>query len=230
MMEGSPNGMAPHLKCGGSNPLQVRVLHPPPADKYMPQVLDLRKKAQQKIQQKRAFKKDPASTVLEVGAKTNPLSEIHSPPQIQWQAQSFHFNPQKRYLSLIIAALTTGGVAMLFLHKDTLTAIFLLLSSLVLMLYSNKRPEISKITINQVGIEIGEIIYYYKDLKSFWINYEPGSFKELSLESRKWYLPYVKVSIDNKNPLVIRSLLINFLAEKEHEHSLVDIIARRIGL
>lgn len=119
---------------------------------------------------------------------------------------------------------------MLFYQKDTLTAIFLLLSSLVLILYSNKRPEISKVVIDQRGVAVGETVYYYKDLRSFWIHYNPADLKELSLESRRWYMPYVKVSIEDKNPMVIRSLLINFLAEREHEHSLVDVIARRIGL
>ncbi len=31
-MEGSPNGMAPVSKTGGSNPLQVQVLYPPQFD------------------------------------------------------------------------------------------------------------------------------------------------------------------------------------------------------
>ena len=30
-LEGSPNGMAPVLKTGGSNPLEVRLLYPPPS-------------------------------------------------------------------------------------------------------------------------------------------------------------------------------------------------------
>jgi len=157
-----------------------------------------------------------------------PLSK--KPPQISWQAPSFYFNPQKRYLSLLIIALALGGGGLLFFGQDMLTSIFLLLSSLVLILYSNKRPEMSNVSIDQRGVAIGNAIYYYKDLKSFWINYDPSSLKELSLESKRWYLPYVTISIENNNPLLVRSLLISFLPEREHEHSLVDIIARKIGL
>lgn len=119
---------------------------------------------------------------------------------------------------------------MLFFNKDTLTAIFFILSSLVLILYSNKMPEISKVTINQTGIAVGNNLYYYRDLKSFWIHYDPGNIKELSLESKKWYVPYVKISIENSSPIHIRSLLINFIPEREHEHSLVDIVSKKIGL
>lgn len=188
----------------------------------MPQVLNLRKNTKPEQSQKSPPKKN--------FNRTDFTSQIQSQPQITWEAPSFYFNPQKRYLSLTIIALALGGGSMFFLSGDMLTAIFLLLSSLVLILYSTKRLETSKVLIDNRGVAIGDTIYYYKDLKSFWIQYNPGEFKELSLEIRRWYMPYVKISIENNNPLLIRSLLINFLPEKEHEHSLVDIISRKIGL
>ena len=190
----------------------------------MAQVLDLRKKPK-KNYEKDILKKSSQSEVL-----PSVLSSKKPTPKISWEAPSFYFNPQKKYFALTVIALASGGGAMFFFRQDNLMAIFLILSSLVLILYSNKRPEISKITVNQTGVAIGNALYYYKDLRSFWIHYNPGGMKELSIESKKWYMPYVRVSIEGKNPLIIRSLLVNFLAEKEHENSLVDIISRKIGL
>ncbi len=202
----------------------------------MTQVLDLRKKQKPPVKEppKKILKKEGGSSslkaVAKIPAKIPSLPPNKQPPRISWQAPSFYFNPQKKYLSLVIIALALGGGGLLFFGQDTLTSIFLLLSSLVLVLYSTKRPEISRIVIDQRGVVIGDVMYYYRDLKSFWINYDPGNLKELSLESKKWYMPYVTVSIENNNPLTVRSLLINFLPEREHEHSLVDIISRKIGL
>ena len=198
----------------------------------MTKVLDLRKKQETPAQvpPKKIFKKGGVSSSVKAVAKIPSLPLSKKPPQISWQAPSFYFNPQKRYLSLLIIALALGGGGLLFFGQDMLTSIFLLLSSLVLILYSNKRPEMSNVSIDQRGVAIGNAIYYYKDLKSFWINYDPNNIKELSLESKRWYLPYVTISIEDNNPLLIRSLLISFLPEREHEHSLVDIIARKIGL
>ena len=193
----------------------------------MNRILDLRKNLKKEAgdEAKKSRKKD---VVVSAPIKKQVQKQIS--PQISWEAPSFYFNPQKRYFSLVIVALVLGGGAMLFFHRDTLTAIFLILSSLVLILYSNKRPEISKITIDQAGVKIGDMLYYYKDIKSFWIQYNPGEAKELSIESKKWYMPYVKISIEDKNPLSIRSLMINFLPEREHEKSIVDIVARKVGL
>src|SRR3989344_5395303 len=75
--------------------------------------------------------------------------------EITWHAPSFYYNPQKRYLASIIIALLLGAVAILFLQKDTLSAVFLIMSSLVLILYANKRPELNKIIIGDYGIRVG---------------------------------------------------------------------------
>ena len=100
----------------------------------------------------------------------------------------------------------------------------------MLILYANKKPTISKVVVNQAGVIIDGHSYHYKELKSFWLDYNPSGLKELSLEAKKWYMPYVKISIENQNPVELRSLMINFITEKEHEKSLVDLISRKIGL
>ena len=159
---------------------------------------------------------------------TNPLPEKIN--RFEWEAPSFYYNPQKKYLTLIVIALFCGAGAMLFYRMDTLTAIFLIISSFVLILYANKKPTISKVVVNQAGVIIDGHSYHYKELKSFWLDYNPSGLKELSLEAKKWYMPYVKISIENQNPVELRSLMINFITEKEHEKSLVDLISRKIGL
>lgn len=159
-----------------------------------------------------------------------PEKPIETTKKIEWHAPSFYYNPQKKYLALIIIALLCGAGAILFYRMDTLTAIFLILSSLVLVLYANKKPTISKVVVNHAGITIDDVAYYYRDLKSFWLDYNPHGPKELSLEAKKWYMPYVKISIENQNPVEIRSMMVNFVTEREHEKSLVDLISRKMGL
>ncbi len=201
----------------------------------MTRIVDLRKKLDKKevapvpvvektplVEQKTEEKAHTETT------PTNPFSKKTS--QLEWEAPLFYYNPQKKYLALVVTALLVGAGAMLFYRMDTLTAISLILSSLVLILYTNKKPTISKIAVNQTGVTIDSQIYYYKELKSFWLDYNSDGPKELSLEAKKWYMPYIKVSIEDQNPLEIRSLMINFVAEKEHKKSLVDLISRKIGL
>lgn len=191
----------------------------------MPRIIDLRKKFQKQVQS--PVKKEVLLANPAVQAESNKIKPL---PKLSWEAPSFYYNPQKRYLAFVVIALFCGAGAMLFYQRDTLTAIFLILSSLVLILYANKKPTNSRIEVGPVGVRIDDQLYHYQELKSFWLDYNPGGPKELSLEAKKWYLPYVKVSIEDTNPLEIRSLMINFVPEREHESSLIDHIGKKLGL
>lgn len=184
----------------------------------MAKILDLRKKT------------TPPKRVSPVPQKHKEEIGIKENPHISWEAPSFYYNPQKRYLSLTIIALLVGAIALLVFRYDTLTSIFMIVASLVLILYGKQKPIASKIKIDQSGILVDDRMYYYKDLKSFWIDYNPGGPREFSIESMKWYMPYIKVLLNEQNPIEVRSLVINFLPEQEHENSLADHIGRKLGL
>ncbi|MEK7138751.1 MAG: hypothetical protein AAB799_01065 [Patescibacteria group bacterium] len=192
----------------------------------MTKILDLRKKVKLTKTEPKVLK---TYARLESAVPQNEVPELER-PGICWEAPSFHYNPQKRYLSVTIVALLAGAAAILLLRSDTLTSIFLILASLVLVLYSNQKPVTSKIVVNQAGILVDDKMYHYRELKSFWIEYSPGGNKELSIESAKWYVPYTKILLNNQNPVELRSLIINFLPEREHENSLVDVVGRKLGL
>ncbi len=197
----------------------------------MTRTIDLRKK----IEKKEVIPVIEEDLLVEHKTKEEISTATVSPSsektgRLEWEAPSFYYNPQKKYLALVVTALLAGAGTMLFYHMDTLTVIFLILSSLVLILYANKNPLMSQVIVSQAGITIDDRVYYYKDLKSFWLDYNPNGPKELSLEARKWYLPYIKIPIENQNPAEIRSLMISFVTEREHEKSLVDLISRKIGL
>ncbi len=166
----------------------------------------------------------------EIMAELAKADDAKSPPKFNWEAPSFYYNPQKKYLALLVIALMAGAAALLFYNRDMLLAIFLMLSSLVLILYANKKPDMSKIRVDQTGVSINDRTYYYRELKSFWIDYTPHGPKELSLEASKWYLPHIKVSLEQEDPIELRALMVNFVPERVHEQSLIDFIARKLGL
>lgn len=186
----------------------------------MSRTIDLRKKTKNK----------EVTPIVKSEEILRPVGSNMANAQFEWEAPSFYYNPQKRYLALVVIGLFCGAGAMLFYHMDSVTVIFLILSSLMLMLYANKKPTMSRIVVNNAGVTIDGYAYYYKELKSFWLDYSPHGPRELSLEAKKWYMPYIKVSIENQNPVEIRSLMINFVTEREHEKSLIDLMSRKIGL
>ena len=191
----------------------------------MPRTIDLRNKSAEQP----TLSPVKAGPVLTMPARTENKSSF--PREFFWEAPLFYHNSQKKYFAFtVIAGLFAGAGAMIFFHKNTLTVVSMIMSALVLILYTNKKSEMSQISINELGISIDNQPYSYKELKSFWIEYALGDIKELSLESKKWYLPYIKISIENQNPMELRAMLSNFLPEKEHEVSLIDLFAQKLGM
>jgi len=81
-----------------------------------------------------------------------------------------------------------------------------------------------------IGIQLDKKIIPYKNIKSFWISYEPEGIKELSIEQKKWYSPYIKIPLHSQNPVQIRDFMLNYAIEKEHEDTIFDTIARKLGI
>ncbi len=201
----------------------------------MPYTINLRKKQEKNKPRALIEKSTPPPIPIkppekEIVSTMPPVNSNESRKTISWEAPSFHHNPQKKYIAIMAIIFLCGAGAVIFYLADILTAIMLILSFIVLILYANKKPSLIKITVNQGGIIIDDRNYFYKELKSFWIDYNIDGPKELSLEFKKWYIPYVQISIEDESPVELRSLMINFIPEKEHEKSLADIISRKIGL
>lgn len=193
----------------------------------MAKIIDLRKK--DSVKPVASNSKTPVVPKGSVEEKVAPpLKQALS--QISWETPSFYYNPQKKYLYILAGSLVAGGLLMMIYRQDMLTAIFLILSSLVMILLSSRRPEVLKIVVDGRGISAGDTFYDYKKIRSFWVFNEPGQFKELSLELTSWYSPPVIISLEKADSFQIRNFLIKYIREKEQEASPIDIIGRKIGL
>ncbi|HYU65073.1 MAG TPA: hypothetical protein VEK36_02310 [Candidatus Paceibacterota bacterium] len=120
--------------------------------------------------------------------------------------------------------------AVLFLirwHDNILGILFI---SIALLVVLPLHPEVTqRVEFADSSIIVNERKFYYQDIKSFWIEFKP-EVREVSIEFKRWYLPYLRIPLENQNPLELRQALIHFLPEKEHTQSLVDLIVRWLQL
>lgn len=121
------------------------------------------------------------------------------------------------WLSLIVVGLLIFAAY----ERSFLFVIFVVLGWFTIMLYSAKPPEIIRISIAQQGVIVGENMYLWTNIKSFWI-FEKIYKKEISLELKKAFMPYLKIPLGNIEPATVREILLKFIPEKEQEESLID--------
>ena len=201
--------------------MQVRVLHPPPVIFFM-QIIDLRKKQTPVLTPPPAPKPEPEKISVE--------------PEIETEAGvvSWHTMLSRtisRYASWCAAlTLFAAAAAIIYFKGDILFASALGLAGAVLVLraYAPAGGP-SRINVDRTGISIDGQKYFYHEVGSFWLDYQPPHTKELSIQFRKFHHAPLRIPLRDANPLEIRALMIQFIPEKEHERSLLDQLISRIG-
>ena len=149
--------------------------------------------------------------------------------EFEWEAPEFEKREKNKswFIWPAIIAIFLGIVALV--TDNVLFLILVLLGFFTFYIYARKEPRIVKFKINEKGVEADGKLQEMESLRSFWIFYNPPEQKELSVRSKRAFLPYIKIPLADQNPNEVRKYLIKFLPEKRHKESLIDIWMRRIG-
>ncbi|MDD5040025.1 MAG: hypothetical protein PHY34_02645 [Patescibacteria group bacterium] len=130
---------------------------------------------------------------------------------------------------IIIAALITFSLV----TQNYLFAIVIVLFLVVYIIRARREPQMVAITLYEDGIGLGQKSFYlWKDIRAFWIIYEPPHVKNLYIDFKASYRPSITVYLENQNPLRIRKILLNYIpedTERENE-SFSDGFSRMLKL
>ena len=121
------------------------------------------------------------------------------------------------YVSIVAAALM---VLWSLFQKSFIVAVTFFLLILVVAFQISRKPKKIKCKIDLDGIIIGEVIYKYKDLKSFEV-IQSDDFNLLKFRLKNAVLPVKEIQLAKQNPYYIRAALEYFLVEEEQKESLV---------
>ncbi len=150
---------------------------------------------------------------------------------LNWSGPLYVHRPDLKMIIAVSLVLFAIAALVQFFQKNIITTIFFGLLGVVLLIKAGKKPEVVDFEVNPFGVKVGEQLYGFREIKSFWIEYDPGlDIKELSLQLKKWYRAYIKIPIYDQNPVQLRLILLSFLPEVEHKNTLADTVSRRLGL
>ncbi len=148
---------------------------------------------------------------------------------LHWQAPEFVPSgwDKRWYLgaTLILAVIVIYAL----ISNSPVMAITFILIGLVGFIHLQKKPRILDFAINDEGIIAGNEIYEFKDVRSFWIFYEPH-IQVLSLRMTGKIMPFVHIPIHEEDPVEIREILLQFIPEVRQEPSLVDNLERLLRI
>lgn len=148
---------------------------------------------------------------------------------ITWEAPEHRHveNGGDWFWALGIIALS-GAIAAVF-FGNFLFALVILLGAGVMALRAAKPPKIAPFMVGQRGVRVGERLYPYSALDSYWIDEEHPFGPMLLLKSKQLYAPLLSLPIPEEYVDDIEDLLRDKLPEEELEEPLGQKLLELLG-
>lgn len=147
---------------------------------------------------------------------------------ISWNAPEHLYVEKKPDWYWSVGVITLAIAAVTFIFGNVITGIFVVVSAVALVLHASRPARVIRHEINDRGIVVDETLYPFLTLDSFWIPHE-GFPPKIILKSRKLFMPYIVILIDEIDPESVREVMLRYIAETEHHEPLLKHALERLG-
>ena len=110
--------------------------------------------------------------------------------------------------------------------NSPIMAVTFILIGVVGYIYLQKEPRHLTFAVTDEGVVVGDEVYRYDDIESFWIFYEPPHTYLLSLRVKNHFTPHIHIPLHQVDPVLLRRTLVEFVPEVRQEMGLVDTLER----
>jgi len=154
------------------------------------------------------------------------LEEHQEDVVVKWRGPEYEvYEKSTKWYAVAAFFLVLIIIYAIYSNNPLLVIIFVLISFIGYN-YLQTPPRVTDFAVTYEGIIVGNKIYRYDDIDSFWIFYEPPHTRIISLRVHGLFAPYVHIPLHQLDPVDVRDALINFIPEKKQEHTIVDTAER----
>lgn len=159
-----------------------------------------------------------------------PAKKVTGPTSIEWQAHEYvdHSRGASWYMGLIVIAIILAA-AIYFLTKDYIASVIVVVTAIVIAVFSMQKPREVTYNLGADGLRINEKLYLYGHFKSFAVVREEGS-ASINLIPTKRFLPAISLYFEPGLETRIVQILGRHLPYEEHDPDRLDRISRRLRL
>lgn len=130
-----------------------------------------------------------------------------------WQIPEFTKTEKTKKWYIYFAIILVLLLVYSYFNQNPLFAIILIFFTFVYWLTEKREAENLDFVISEDGIIIGNKLIEYKELKEFYIIYQPPKIKNLYLQRRNTFKPLITIPLLDQNPVEIRKILLEFMNE-----------------
>ncbi len=123
-----------------------------------------------------------------------------------------------------------GGILILYsvFTGNFLFAVIIVLTALIVFTRSHTQPAMIDFSVMEDGVKVGDVFYKYRELRDFFIIYNPPEVKTIFFDFKSSWRPHMAIPLYNQDPVKVRKALLEHLDEdlKREEEPVSDQIAR----
>lgn len=149
-----------------------------------------------------------------------------APDSISWRTLEYEVFEKSATWYLVAALIILGIVIYALVVNSPIMAITFILIGVVGYLHLQKEPRMLDFSISNRGVQVGNEMYEFDNIESFWIFYDPPHMKTLSLHTKASFMPFVHIPLADEDPVIVREVLMRFVSEEKQEAGFVDALER----
>jgi hypothetical protein len=119
---------------------------------------------------------------------------------LSWTALEYEEKERSTDWFWALGVIVVAGAITSVIYNNYFFAILLVLGGILLAIFAKKKPSMITYELNDKGVKIGESLYPYKNIKSFYVqthDLEKGHKPTLFLNSGRFFLPILSIPIEN---------------------------------
>ncbi len=160
------------------------------------------------------------------------MSKEHGKTLISWEFPEYERHDRSFVWYLVAFIVIAGLLLYSVLTVNFLFSVIIIILVIINFFYFIREPRKVGFKITEDGIELDGKFYLYKELKNFWVIYDPPKVKSLYFDFKSSFSPLVPVSLEDQDPLRVRKVLLDYLEEdlEKEEESVSDGLSRILKL
>jgi len=156
----------------------------------------------------KALKKEAASLV-------NKTDTAYDKAVISWTAPEYVKFKKGTLWYIIFAVIFLGGAVLAYIYGSWTFSLVLLVFCVSYLVSDRKRPKNVKVILSEVGVKVGNRIYQYGRIRTFWVMYNPPFTKTLNIRVHNEFLVDIEIQLGDQDPSEICGFLSRKLPELE---------------
>jgi hypothetical protein len=159
------------------------------------------------------------------------MEKPNKPTRIAWQAlEHLNHKPKKTDWFWAVGIIAIGSIVLSFYFGNVLFGVIIALFAITSGMLANKKPDLHEFEISRRGVRVGQMIYPFSNLESFWV--EDTDYEDkIIFRTKKTMQNFLIIPFDSTvtDPELIRDFLLDYLDEEELEEPLHQRLMEFLG-